>query len=69
MHYFCQVNRSKQRKINVKTPPTIVIGIVLLLLTFRQESRAILVQNTPLFKDTLVKKADTVVRKTDSLIN
>ena len=55
MHYFCQVNRSKQRKINVKTPPTIVIGIVLLLLTFRQESRAILVQNTPLFKDTLVK--------------
>ena len=69
MHYFCQVNRSKQRKINVKTPPTIVIGIVLLLLTFQQESRAVLVQNTPLFQDTLVKKADTLIRKADSLIN
>lgn len=69
MHYFCQVNRRKQRKINVKTPPTIVIGIVLLLLTFRQESRAIFVQNTPLFKDSLVKKVDTLVRKTDSLMN
>ena len=69
MHYFCQVNRSKQRKINVKTPPTIVIGIVLLLLTFQQESRAVLVQITPLFQDTLVKKADTLIRKTDSLIN
>ena len=69
MHYFCQVNRSKQRKINVKTPPTIVIGIVLLLLTFQQESRAVFVQNTPLFQDTLVKKADTLIRKTDSLVN
>ena len=69
MHYFCQVNRSKQRKINVKTPPTIVIGIVLLLLTFQQESRAVFVQNTPLFQDTLVKKADTLIRKADSLIN
>jgi len=73
------VNRSKRRKINVKTAPTIVVGIVLLLLTFQWESRAILRQNAPVFidttikkpiqpKDSLVKKADSLVNKTDTLI-
>jgi hypothetical protein len=63
------VNRSKRRKINVKTAPAIVMGIVLLLLTFQWESRAFLRQNTPLFIDTLVKKVDTSAKKTDSLLN
>jgi hypothetical protein len=73
------VNRSKRRKINVKTAPTIVVGIVLLLLTFQWESRAILRQNAPVFidttikkpiqpKDSLVKKADSLINKTDTLI-
>ena len=73
------MNRSKRRKINVKTAPTIVVGIVLLLLTFQWESRAILRQNAPVFidttikkpiqpKDSLVKKADSLVNKTDTLI-
>ncbi len=63
------MNRSKRRKINVKTAPAIVMGIVLLLLTFQWESRAFLRQNTPLFIDTLVKKVDTSAKKTDSLLN
>jgi len=62
------VNRSKRRKNNVKTAPTIVVGIVLLLLTFQWESRAFLSQNAPLFIDTLVKKADTLAKKQDSLV-
>ena len=63
------MNRSKRRKINVKTAPAIVMGIVLLLLTFQWESRAFLRQNAPLFIDTLVKKVDTSAKKTDSLLN
>jgi hypothetical protein len=67
------VNRSKRRKINVKTAPTIVVGIVLLLLTFQWESRAILRQNAPVFIDTTIKKPiqpkDSLVNKADSLIN
>ena len=63
------MNRSKRRKINVKTAPAIVMGIVLLLLTFQWESRAFLRQNAPLFIDTLVKKIDTSAKKTDSLLN
>ena len=63
------MNRSKRRKINVKTLPAIVMGIVLLLLTFQWESSAFLRQNVPFFSDTLVNKADTLVKKTDSLIN
>jgi hypothetical protein len=63
------VNRSKRRKINVKTAPAIVMGIVLLLLTFQWESRAFLRQNAPLFIDTLVKKVDTSAKNTDSLLN
>ena len=62
------MNRSKRRKINVKTAPAIVVGIVLLLLTFQWESRAILRQNAPLFIDTLVKKGDTLAKKQDSLV-
>lgn len=73
------MNRSKRRKINVKTAPTIVVGIVLLLLTFQWESRAILRQNAPVSidttikkpiqpKDSLVKKADSLINKTDTLI-
>jgi hypothetical protein len=62
------VNRSKRRKINVKTAPAIVVGIVLLLLTFQWESRAFLRQNAPLFIDTLVKKVDTLAKKQDSLV-
>ena len=45
------------------------MGLVLLLLTFQWESRAILRQNTPFLSDTLVKKADTLSKKTDSLLN
>ena len=63
------MNRSKRRKINVKTAPAIVMGIVLLLLTFQWESRAFLRQNAPLFIDTLVKKVDTSAKNTDSLLN
>ena len=67
------MNRSKRRKINVKTAPTIVVGIVLLLLTFQWESRAILRQNAPVFIDTTIKKPiqpkDSLVNKADSLIN
>ncbi len=62
------MNRSKRRKINVKTAPAIVVGIVLLLLTFQWESRAFLRQNAPLLIDTLVKKVDTLPKKQDSLI-
>ncbi len=61
------MNRSQRRKINVKTAPAIVVGIVLLLLTFQWESRAFLRQNAPLFIDTLVKKVDTLAKKQDSL--
>ncbi len=67
------MNRSKRRKINVKTAPTIVVGIVLLLLTFQWESRAILRQNAPVFIDTTIKKPiqpkDSLVKKVDSLVN
>jgi len=67
------VNRSKRRKINVKTAPTIVVGIVLLLLTFQWESRAILRQNAPVSIDTTIKKPiqpkDSLVKKVDSLVN
>ena len=63
------MNRSKRRKINVKTAPTIVIGIVLLLLTFQWESSAFLRVNNPVLLDTLVKKVDTLVKSPDSLIN
>ena len=62
------MNRSKRRKINIKTAPTVVMGIVLLLLTFKWESRAFLRQNAPLFIDTVVKKVDTLPKKTDSLV-
>ncbi len=62
------MNRSKRRKINVKTAPAIVVGIVLLLLTFQWESRAFLRKNAPLFIDTLVKKGDTLAKKQDSLV-
>ena len=67
------MNRSKRRKINVKTAPTIVVGIVLLLLTFQWESRAILRQNAPVSIDTTIKKPiqpkDSLVKKVDSLVN
>jgi hypothetical protein len=62
------VNRSKRRKINIKTAPTVVMGIVLLLLTFRWESRAFKGQNVDLQRDTLIKKQDTLPKRTDSLI-
>ena len=62
------MNRSKRRKINVKTAPAIVMGIVLLLLTFQWESRAFLRQTAPFFSDTLVNKVDTLPKKTDSLV-
>jgi hypothetical protein len=62
------VNRSKRRKINIKTAPTVVMGIVLLLLTFRWESRAFKGPNVDLQRDTLIKKQDTLPKRTDSLI-
>ncbi len=62
------MNRSKRRKINIKTAPTVVVGIVLLLLTFQWESKAFLRQNAPLLYDTLVKKVDTLPKTTDSLV-